>query len=161
MSGKHQEMANVLSIALVNSSTKARSLFGEQFDESTAFVLQNLWYENSNSSHIYMEFGTYSSTDELRSELSKYISDKSYEFDTADLVFGALTRICKCRSQFYRPCWRNFYKHYSFTTSEGSLLLVEIKKPKQDTESVTISRERLATLFSQYFSRLVNACAMM
>ena len=97
MSGKHQEMANVLSIALVNSSTKARSLFGEQFDESTAFVLQNLWYENSNSSHIYMEFGTYSSTDELRSELSKYISDKSYEFDTADLVFGALTRICKCR----------------------------------------------------------------
>ena len=98
MSQKHQEMANVLSIPLVNSSTNTWSLFGEQFDESTEFVPQNLWYEISNSSHIYMEFGTYTSPDKLiKSELSKYISDKSYEFDTADLVFGALTRICKCR----------------------------------------------------------------
>ena len=98
MSQKHQEMANVLSIPLVNSSTNTWSLFGEQFDESTEFVPQNLWYEISNSSHIYMEFGTYTSPDKLiKSELSKYISDKSYEFDTADLVFGALTRICKYR----------------------------------------------------------------
>lgn len=111
-----------------------------------------------------MEFG-----DELRSELSKYISDKSYEFDTADLVFGALTRICKCRVFTHQDKPEasstghvgETFTNTSFTTSEGSLLLVEIKKPKQDTESVTISRERLATLFSQYFSRLVNACAMM
>ena len=36
-----------------------------------------------------MEFGTYSSPEELRSVLSKYIFDKSYESDTADLVFEA------------------------------------------------------------------------
>ena len=63
--------------------------FGEQFDESKGFVLQRLWYEISNSFHIYMEFGTYSSPEELRSVLSKYIFDKSYESDTADLVFEA------------------------------------------------------------------------
>ena len=69
--------------------------FGEQFDESTEFALQRLWYEFSNSSHIYMAFGTYSSPNELRSELSNYNFDKSYEFDTADLAFEALSRIYK------------------------------------------------------------------
>ena len=43
--------------------------FGKQFDESTEFVLQHLWYEISNNFHIYIEFGTYSLLDELRSEL--------------------------------------------------------------------------------------------
>ena len=40
--------------------------FGKQLHKSTEFVLQHLWYKISKTSHIYMEFGTYSSLDKLR-----------------------------------------------------------------------------------------------
>ena len=44
-----------------------------------------------------MDLGVYLSPDELRIESLKYIFDKSHEFDTADLVYEALSRIYKCR----------------------------------------------------------------
>ena len=68
--------------------------FGEQFNKSNEFVLQRLWYKVSNSSHIYMEFGTYLSPDELTSEISKYIFDKSYEFDTAKHFLEFISAEC-------------------------------------------------------------------
>ena len=39
--------------------------------------------------------------------------------------------------------------------------LLELRNQSKTPESVTISQESLVTLFSQYFSRLANACAMM
>ena len=40
-----------------------------------------------------MELGVYLSPDELTIESLKYIFDKSYEFDTADLAYEAHSRI--------------------------------------------------------------------
>lgn len=55
MSGKHQEMVPVLSNSLANSSMKAQSLY------------YNVCGMKLQTVSTYMEFGTYSSLDELRS----------------------------------------------------------------------------------------------
>ena len=131
--------------------------FGEQFDKGMEFVLQCLWYEISNSSHIYMEFGTYSSSDKLRSHLSKYIFDKSYECDTADLVFKALSRIYKCRVFIHQDkpeaiptgcAGETFTNTIHLLHQKDHYDLLKLRNQNKAPESVTISQESLATLFS-------------
>ena len=119
--------------------------FGEQFDEITEFVLQRLWYKISNSSHMYMEFGTYASPDELRSELSKYIFDKSYEFGKADLVFDALSRIYKCLVFIQASPTDHVGETFTITIhllhQKDHYDLLQLRNQSKTPESVTISQK--------------------
>ena len=129
--------------------------FGEQFNKSNEFVLQRLWYKVSNSSHIYMEFGTYLSPDEFTSEISKYIFDKSYEFDTAILVFEALSRIYKCRVFIHQDkpetsptghLGETFKNTFHLIHQKDLYHLLRLRNKSKTQKSVTISRESLVTL---------------
>ena len=102
-----------------------------------------------------MEFGTYLLPDELRSELSKYIFDKSYEFDTADLVFEALSKIYKCRVFILQDKPEASPTGHVGETLTNTIHLLHqknyydlLKLRNQNKTPESVSRERLATLFS-------------
>ena len=70
------------------------SMFLGKDTSEILFLLRNKFQENI---HLYMVFSEYKSTEELLKCFEEYIFNKSYNHDTVDLVFQALSKVFQRR----------------------------------------------------------------
>ena len=60
------------------------------------FVLERLWNKMSTNMNKYMGFGEFDSEDEFKAKVTRYIEERAYGQDTADMMIYALSNAYKC-----------------------------------------------------------------